>query len=184
VKYAIRDDVLAWMDERFDGDLDDTVEKAVKHVRRQRLIEGPLWDEIAAFALRVMFRNRLLNAHQHLNKYPVSALPEEERPAALIVAEVGSFATWFHVEGGRRVNLGDLTKADCWLIAAAHDKTARTAVVRREVFVAIAEALKPKQTIRQRFSEDELQAFTRTVTKRSGQEPGAAQGKTAATPIT
>jgi hypothetical protein len=149
---AIRNDLLDWMRDHYDGDLDQLVIKTAKHVRRHHLASGPLWD-----------------ANSSRTHWAASGQEDfTDRVIVQATQEVGVFARWVNVGEGRQVQLGDLTSTECGLLAEMYDRNAVSNGVRRDLYAALAVELRPSQQLRDRFSEESLQTFAQEVMERPG----------------
>jgi hypothetical protein len=167
---AIRNDLLDWMRDHYDGDLDQLVIKTAKHVRRHHLASGPLWDDIAPFVLRTLYRQHELKPANSSRTHWAASGQEDFTDRVIVQAtqEVGVFARWVNVGEGRQVQLGDLTSTECGLLAEMYDRNAVSNGVRRDLYAALAVELRPSQQLRDRFSEESLQTFAQEVMERPG----------------
>lgn len=142
------DKVLDWMEESFDGNLQEAAALGAEKARKARLIRGPLWDEIGEQVLSQLYRLRRIHTQR---RTAIKAQPKEEKadPSPDV------YSVWHYV-GGRYYFFGDMTKQDCQEVAAYYDSLSRANGLERDFLLEIAQGMEGAQRVRDRYLPDEL----------------------------
>ncbi len=142
------DKVLDWMEESFDGNLQEAAALGAEKARQARLIRGPLWDEIGEQVLSQLYRLRRIHT-QRRTAIKAQAREEEAAPSPDV------YSAWHYV-GDRYYFFGDMTKADCEEVAAYYHALSRSNAFERDFLLEIAQGMEGAQRVRDRYTPDEI----------------------------
>lgn len=146
---SLRKTLVDWITaEMGDGDLDTAVDIVIGRIEQEELISGPLWDELKHWLLRTLWRKDEGSNSRRTERR--AAAPQSEEDAV--------YAEW-HKVGERYFNLGDMTKADCWVVSDHYNDLVLANGAKRDFLAALAEGMKEKQTVRQRYTPEEITAL-------------------------
>jgi hypothetical protein len=157
--------ILDWMDEQFDGDLEDLKIKAFQKTIDDDIVEE-LWSEIGGQVLGYLYgsyrirpeRNRTLkNMNFDSSNYEIT---KEERQAMneKYNNKIASYNKLFqpYYVNGHYIDILNMTKEDCLIVAGDYDERANSNAFERDFFLNIANNLRDKQKVKDVFTLNEL----------------------------
>jgi hypothetical protein len=183
------DNVLEWMQSKFDGDVDKLTSEAMKHVKKQKYALGPLWNEIGERALRIFFMERLrlkrnfgadsnIIVNTHISPVSVPSIEQKDGEGdargridnQMIFANPSPnsvYLEWYPNprEQNSWINLGDMTKEDCLLLSHDYKERARANQGKGIFFAELAAKLNSIQKVKDAVSEDEIKQIWTSVKK-------------------
>jgi len=184
------EEVLDYMDKHFkEGDLLKTAQMATEWAKQQKLVSGPLWDEVGCRVLKDAYRmqrlipdrNKIKNvggrrghySHEShgslapstpkkIDKNIGSGGGHDNCETHSVPAPTSPRSLMYYIEG-RYYDLMNLTKNEVKKIASHYDKLAKTNGFERDFLLKVANKLKGKQVVKDVFDIDSLRELRRKV---------------------
>lgn len=152
--------VYEHMRRHFNGDLAKAAEDAARWAEQEGLVWGPLWDEIGARALAVLFRLDQIQPERHhpagerLSMAPRSVNPPNTRKGNL--ADV--YAAWCWT-GSQWMQLGDMQRHHLLAAAGFHLEQAIGNARQARFYRKLAERVPEGQRVRDVMTPEEILAL-------------------------
>ncbi len=162
----VLDTVLGWMSDVFDGDLHRAAEIVAVKAQDEGYVSGALWDEIGVNTLQRLYRERIgvdrrgvLNLTERETAPTSTTITEPVtriiRKADKVKRDESVYAQWVSANG-KWYQLGDLTKKEAEELADDYDNRSKSNAFERDFYREIAEGLADGQTVRQRYTAEQL----------------------------
>jgi hypothetical protein len=157
-------DVLDWMDERFDGNLHETAKAAAEMVVAEGYISGPLWYELGVGTLHRIYKMQRITAPRQ-RLFTVGGQKDDEGDTQKD-AEIINNAKLSYVPGLKQYfNIFDLYKEDIEQIAAHYASLEDSNGFERRYYEAVGRKLKDKQQVKDAFTYDSLMELRSEIAK-------------------
>lgn len=181
------DNILEWMNSKFDGDVDKLTSETMKYVKKQKYASGPLWNEIGERALRLFFMERLrlkrnfgsdsstnMNTQDRFESLPSIVQKDGDCESIIIMknqekvvdtSPSSVYLEWYPNprEKNSWINLGDMTKEDCLLLSQDYKERARANEEKGLFFAELAARMKDALTVKDAVSEEEIKQIWASV---------------------
>lgn len=148
-------DLLDWMDEKFEGDLPSIAVAAAEKAKQEGLVSGPLWDEIGSRTLHQVYRLQRIGAGRR-QMTRLSVVEYDEQPIS------GNRAILYYI-GGRYYNLLDMTIPELEEVAAHYNRLVESNGFERDYLMTIAGNLSEGQFVKDVFDVDSLKELRRDM---------------------
>jgi len=152
------EEIMDFMEENFNGNLQEVSIMAYEKVKEKGLINGPLWEEIGTQTMKELFKKRRL----HPGRRSVSRR-SEQKDAPESKARNGNAMAWWVSIDGKWYNLLDLYKEDVEELACCYDKLAKTNGFERDFYLEVASRLKSGQMVKDVFDYTSLKELRKKV---------------------
>jgi len=159
IKTSSLEEILDFMEEGFDGDLDTISKQASQKAEAEGMIYGPLWEEIGSQTMKHLFKMRRL----HPGRRSISRLTEQQENKDVPAYENKNTMAWWVSLRGKWYNLLDLYKEDVEELASCYDKLAKTNGFERDFYSKVASKLENGQPVGQIFDIEALKELRKEV---------------------
>jgi hypothetical protein len=155
---GILNELLDWMDSRFDGDLPTVAIAAAEKAKHEGLISGLLWDEIGARTLHQIYRLQRIALPR---RQATRLIDDDKESEGADVINSGRLILYYI--GGRYYNLLDMTVDELKEVAAYYEKLSKSNGFERDYLLSIAGSLKKNQIVRDVFNVESLKELRREI---------------------
>ena len=158
------DELLDWMDENFDGDLEKLKTKTFEKIKQDGIIED-LWEEIGrqcigylygSYRIRPNRKKSLKGDNCENDDYITKEQRQEMNEKYNNKVTVYDKLSQPYYVNGRYIDILNMYKEDCLIVAKDYDERAKSNAYERDFFLNIANELKDKQKVKEVFTLDEL----------------------------
>ena len=161
-KEKVLDNVMAWMEERFEHDMGSVSREAAQMASEQGLVSGPLWDEIGGKILRSIFRERITSKRRQ----GLSLKTKEPKEGSRTIEEMEQAECSFpYYVNGKWYQLFDLNKVEVEQVASHYNGLSQAHNFEFMFLSAVAEELGESQLVRDVFNIDGLKELRREVAR-------------------
>ena len=157
--------LLDWMDENFNGDLEELKADAFQKTLDDEIVMD-LWREIGENTIKDLYRlrknipkrNRFLkndnqNSQNDIYTKEYRQKMNENNNNKVTVYEDGII--WYKV-GNEWMDLMDMNKEECKIAADRHDKLAKSNAFERDFLMKVANSLKDGQPVKNKFARQDV----------------------------
>ena len=163
IKQGALDEVMGWMEGRFDGSIGSVAVAASRMVVKKGYISGGLWDEIGARTLHTIFRERMTAKRRRGLSLRTREGEATSRTDEEIAALEKSFPFYINE---RWYQLFDMTKEDVEQVAAYYADLAAGNAFECDFLTAVADELSEGELVRDKFNYEGLLKIREEVARR------------------